>query len=384
MREIRSLITLISLKLRIIARKPSILVVCLVVPVLLSLLAGTTTAKNDYSELDAAYVDHGDNFSSQELLKLLNQGLVNWIEMPQDQAERELQQGALDGLLLIPEGYGEAKTASQLDDSYSFRFFRGENSVASGLVRENVMVTAATLASEAKQLSSLLALEEAEGITLSEMRDLLRERTALARESGANLPVNYIGEGEAPQGQIVEIADYSIEVLFISIFSLISSLLLTDTDTRRRMLSVSGGARRDYLATLLTIALSGTVLLFLMAFITQLLMPGSTRPDGYISTMMILLLLMLAYGQIIALIPPESRIMPATLILLASLVSGGALLRLPALWLSKIGQFIPHGWIMARLSGIETALSPAALIIISLSLLAVSYFFQTDRRHLTN
>ncbi|HHU07228.1 MAG TPA: ABC transporter permease [Clostridiaceae bacterium] len=385
MREIKALITLVSLKLRIIARKPSILLVCLAVPVLLSLLAGTTTTKNDYSKLDAAYVDQANNYSSQELLTLLNQGLVNWEEMTQDQAERELQQGAIDGLLIIPEGYGEAEIANQLVDSYSFRFIRGENSVASGMVRENVMVTAVTLASEANQLSTLMALDGAKNISLTEMRDLLRERTAISREKGANLSVNYIGEEEAPEGQIIEIPDYSIDVLFLSIFSLIGGLLLTDTHTRRRMLSVAGGARRDYLSTLLSLAVSGTVLLLLMVSITKLLMPGSTRPDGYLPTMLILLLLMLAYGQIIALIPAaESRIMPASLILLASLVLGGALLRLPALWLAQVGQFIPHGWIMARLSGIDTVLSPALVVVISLAVLVFSYFFQTNSRHITN
>ncbi len=382
MREIRAIITLIGLKLRIIARKPVILLVCLVVPVLLSLLAGTTIAKNDYSKLDAAYVDQANNYSSRELLSLLNQELVSWVEMPQDQAERELQLGALDGLLVIPEGYGEAESASQLEDSYTFRFFGGANSIASDLVRENVMVTAVTLACEARQLSTLMSLEGAEKISLPEMRDLLHERTAIARENGANLPVNYIGEEEAPEGQIVQIADYSIEVLFLSVFSLIGSLLLTDTDTRRRMLSVAGGARRDYLATLLSLAASGTVLLFLMVSITQLLMPGSTRPEAYIPTMLILLLLMLAYGQLIALIPTETQIMPASLILMASVVLGGALLKLPALWLIQVGQFLPHGWVMARLSGIDTVLSPAVVVVISLAVLVFSYFFQTRSRHI--
>lgn len=378
MRRINAIFDLIRLKLRLIGRKPWILIVCLLVPILLTLIAGSTVTKNDYSILEAAYVDYADNYSSRELISLLNEGLVHWEEMAQDKAERELQLGALDGVLIIPKGYGEAVEKEDLDDSYSFQFSAGENPVTAGLVRENVMVTAVTLASEAKHLKTLMDLKEASGYSLSEMREKLRQNTAIAREEGAYLPVNYIGQEAAPSGQIVEIPDFSIEVLFLSIFALVGSLLLTDAKTRRRMLSVAGGARRDFLATVLTLAFSGVILLFLMTGITQLLLPSSSRPDGYYPIMLVLLLMMLAYGQLIAIISSENRIMPASLILFVSILSGGAFLKLPAIWLAKIGQYIPHGWIMARLTGIDTFVPPLVVILASFLVLLLAYYLQTN------
>ncbi|MDI9461701.1 MAG: hypothetical protein ACOX3P_02720 [Saccharofermentanales bacterium] len=384
MKQLRVLLTLTGLKLRIIARRPSVLAVCLLLPILLTLLAGSTATKNDYSILEAAYVDQAENFAGSELISLLEQGTIHWTEMTQDKAERELQLGRLDGVVIIPAGYGENHGEDAAQDVYSFIYLAGDNNITTGLVRESLMVSAATVASEARQLESLRALPEAADLSLPELREMLRKDTRRARDDGANLTVNFIGATETPRGQIVEIPDFSIEVLFLSVFSLIGSLMLNETDTRRRLLSVAGGPGRDYLATLLALVLSCVVQLSLMVGITTLLMPGTTRPPGYPFYMLILLLMMLAYGQMIALIPTETRIMPASLAMLVSVVAGGAFLRLPALWIASLGQLIPHGWVMARLSGLDTYLPPVIVILISVATLIVAYYLQTSTKHLSS
>lgn len=94
--------------------------------------------------------------------------------------------------------------------------------------------------------------------------------------------------------------------------------------------------------------------------------------------------MMLAYGQMIALIPTETRIMPASLAMLVSVVAGGAFLRLPALWIASLGQLIPHGWVMARLSGLDTYLPPVIVILISVATLIVAYYLQTSTKHLSS
>lgn len=384
MKQLRIILTLTGLKLRIITRRPSVLAVCLLLPILLTLLAGSTTTKNDYSVLEAAYVDQAENFASGELISLLDKGTISWSEMPQDKAERELQLGRLDGVVIIPAGYGETndeKDAAQ--NTYNFIYLDGDNDITTGLVRESLMVSAATVASEARQLESLRTLPEAADLSLSELREMLRQDTRRARDDGANLTVNFIGQTEVPLGQIVEIPDFSVEVLFLSVFSLIGSLMLNETDTRRRLLSVAGGPARDYLATLLALVFSCVVQLSLMTGITTLLMPGTSRPPGYVFYMFILLLLMLAYGQIVALIPAETRIMPASLAMLVSVVAGGAFLRLPALWISSLGQLIPHGWVMARLSGLDTYVPPVVVILLSIAALIVAYYLQTSTKHLS-
>lgn len=384
MTKIRAVLTLVSLKLRIIARKPVVLAVCLVLPILLTMLAGSTTIKNNYFALDAAYVDQAENYNSQELISLLLSGNVNWTAMSRDQAERELQLGRVDGVLIIPPHYGEAVAEEDLIEAYTFTYLAGENNLVSDIIRESLLVSVVTLASEEQQLEALLSMPGATDYTLNEMRELLRLRSKQAQEDGADLNVNFIGAPDASGGKLVEIPDFSMEVLFLSIFSLLGSLMLNDAKTRQRLLSVAAGPRRDYIATLLTLAVSGLAQLFLMTGITQILMPGISRPRGYYYIMSILLLMMLAYGQLIALIPAATRIMPASLILLGSVVAGGAFLRVPSIWIARFGQLLPHGWVMARLTNVETYLPPLAVVALTILALISAYYLQTANKHLSS
>lgn len=99
--------------------------------------------------------------------------------------------------------------------------------------------------------------------------------------------------------------------------------------------------------------------------------------------MAVFLLLMLAFGQLVSLMPSEQRFVPASLLLFLSALIGGTFIKLPSVVIERVGQYTPHGWAFARLSGMSTTLPLAAVAGIGFGLLILSYILQTHSHRLT-
>lgn len=326
----RNIATLVLLKLRLLSRRPLLLAFCLIIPVLLSLLAGATTERNDLSNIQGAYVDLAENEESRKLRGLLDESEFGWISVQEDEIDRAIELGQLDGVLIIPEDFGNRNDAVYIDDVYTSEFIAGKNKLAGDLIRENYLIAVLALASDAKMQKDLSSLEGAKSLSEEDFSRRFSESADQARQEGAVLRLVIRDDQMGEALPLIQVPDVAVEVLFLSIFSLLSSLILADAATQGRMRSLPGGFRRDYLATLIALALAGVVQVGLMVGITRLLMPSITRPANYIPVMTVLLLLMLAFGQLAALIPGDRRFVPASLLLFVSLLGGGTLLRLPA------------------------------------------------------
>ncbi|HHX30216.1 MAG TPA: hypothetical protein GX720_03200 [Clostridiaceae bacterium] len=377
-----NLLRLTGIKLKMIGRHPLLLAVCLLVPILLSLLAGATVDRNNVANLKAAYVDLAENRESRMLTAMLDQSGLSWERRTEGEIARDLELGQLDGVIVIPPGFGDPSAAILIDDVYVCDFIPGKNRTASDLIRENYLVAALALASEAKLQKDLFTMEGAAGMTREEMAEGLEERAKEAVEEGAVLKI-VIREGDKGQAlPLVQVPDVAVEVLFLSVFSLLSSLMLADAATQHRIRSLKGGFTRDFLSSQLALFLAGVIQLTLMAGIGKLLMPEVTRPANYVPVMGVLLLFMLAFGQWIALLPGQSRFVPASLLLFASLLAGGTFISLPVFWMNKIGRFTPHGWALASMTGLKTALSLPLAALAAILLLLLAFVFQGRSRHL--
>lgn len=378
-----SLFTMIRIKFKILARRPILLVFCLLTPILLSLLSGATLNRNSMAHIRAAYVDQAGNSHSRKLTGLLSMSRMGWFPVEEEEIDRSLALGQLDGVILIPPNYGDRTASSQLDDVFVCDFLPGRNTAASSLVRENYLIASLVLAMEAKLQKDLLTLDGAKGMSLEEMDRLLTRASAQAREEGAVLQI-LIREGDMAEAlPLVQVPNVAIDVLFLSVFSMVASLMLADAATQRRLRSLPGGYLRDYLANLLALALAGVLQLTFMATASGLLMPQASRPEHYPLVMGILLLFMLALGQILALIPADRRFVPASLILFVSVLAGGSLIRLPSVWMDKVGQYTPHGWALARMAGMRTSLSAPLVTLVALVLLILAYPAQAKSHHLS-
>jgi hypothetical protein len=93
--------------------------------------------------------------------------------------------------------------------------------------------------------------------------------------------------------------------------------------------------------------------------------------------MAVFLLLMLTFGQLVSLMPSEQRFVPASLVLFIFALIGGTFIRLPSAFVERVGQYTPHGWAFARLSGMQTTLPLLAVAGIGFALLILSYVLQT-------
>ncbi|HZK28688.1 MAG TPA: hypothetical protein VFD19_00550 [Clostridia bacterium] len=379
----KNIITLVGLKLRLLSRRPLMLAFCLIFPVLLSLLAGATVERNDLSNIRGAYVDLADNGESRKLTGLLEESQLGWISAQEDEIDRAIELGQLDGVVIIPARFGDKTAALHIDDVYTCEFVAGKNQLAGDLIRENYLIAVLALATDAKMQKDLFSLEGAKGVSDEEMSRRFSESADQARREGAVLRLVIRDDEMGEALPLIQVPDVAVEVLFLSVFSLLSSLMLADAATQRRMRSLPGGLRRDYLATLLALTVSGFAQVGLMVGITRLLMPSTTRPANYLPVMAVLLLLMLAFGQLVALIPGDRRFVPASLLLFISVLAGGTLLRLPAFWMENVGQYVPHGWALASLMGIETTFSIPLVALAALLLLVAAYLLQSRSDYLS-
>ena len=286
--------------------------------------------------------------------------------------------------MIIPAEFGDRASSRHLDEVYACVFIPGKDSLTAELVRNNYQVTALALSTVAKLEKDLLSLPDASGITEQEMTDLLKASTREARRDGAELTIDFHHLERGDSLPVIHVPDVAVEVMFLSVFSLLSSLMLTDAAARRRMRSLPGGFPRDYLSTLFALILSGLVQLASMTGLTLLVMPGTSRPSNYLPVMAVLLLFMLAFGQLMALIPGDRRFVPASLILFVSVFIGGVLIRLPTLWMELIGQYTPHGWAMAELTGMGTTVGLAGAAGTGLLLLLLAYVMQRRSEFMSN
>ncbi len=371
-----NVLSLTFLKLKLLARRPIVLALCVVIPVLLSLLAGATVNRNDLSNLQAAYVDLADNEESERLLSMFSASDLGWKAVNEHEIQRAIELGQLDGVLVIPKNFGDPAASSHIDDIYACEFIPGKNELAGDLIRENYTIAALALAMNAKLKKDLLSMDAAASMTAGAMDQLLSERTDEAREEGAVLRLEIRDDKLGDSLPLIQVPDVAIDLLFLSVFSLLSSLMLADASTQRRMRSLPGGFRRDYLSTLLALIVSSVLQLSLMLFGTKLFMPYATRPANYVPVMAVLLLLMLAFGQWIALIPGDRRFVPASLLLFASILAGGSFIQLPAFWMEKVGQLTPHGWALALLSGMGVLLPLPLMLLLAFLLLLTAFFLQ--------
>ncbi|HHW93959.1 MAG TPA: ABC transporter permease [Clostridiaceae bacterium] len=375
--RIRWLLTLIRLKLSMIARRPLLIAFCLIMPVLMSLLAGSTLTRNDLSAVRGAYVDLANNEMSTELVELLKSSGLEWIELKEDESSRAIATGTVDGVVIIPAHYGEQNTMdTEREESYTASYLSGNNTIASDLVIESYLISALALTRESVLIEDLLSMTDGTSVSYDEMRSRLKQSADEARVEGASLKLEIHNLPADQSAPIVQIPDFAVEILFLSIFSLLGSLMMADPSTQQRLRSIHGGPLRDYVSSLIALAISGIIQSLLMAGFTQLMIPRVNRPDSYWLVMAVFLLLMLAFGQLVSLIPSEQRFVPASLLLFVSALIGGTFIKLPSAFVEHIGQYTPHGWAFACLSGMSTTLPLVAVAALGFVLLILSYVLQ--------
>ena len=201
----KNLAALTALKLKLLLRRPLIMVFCIIIPILLSLLAGATVSKNNWSHVKAAYVDLARNGASEKLIRMFGESGFDWEERELATISRAIELSQLDGVIIIPETFGDLEAAITIDDAYTCKFVPGKNELAADTVHENFVVSVIALALEAKLSRDLLKMEGASSLSAEDLSRQLEEKTAEARAEGAILKLTVHDDGMETELPLIQV-----------------------------------------------------------------------------------------------------------------------------------------------------------------------------------
>lgn len=378
----KNILTMIRLKLRLLVAHPKVLLFCLVTPILLSLLAGSTVKDNDFSRVKGAYADSANNDASAQLINVMVSEIMDWVEVDEREGRRMLMRDEIDGLVIIPERYGDLKKGeTSRENALTCDFVPGSRSFAADMVREHFMTASLVVSIKNALVEDLVSREEAtqSSTDYQTMMRRLEQATLEERDAGRDVKVEIHNYPEAQSMRLVQVPDLAIDVMFLSIFALLGRMMTTSRATTVRMAALPGGFRRDYIASIITLLIAGLMELFLLVGLTGLLMPEAKRPPDYFPVMFAMYILLLAIGQLFASFGRDDRFVPASLLLFCSMMAGGSFIRLPSFWIRYVGQYTPQGWALAQLGGFNTLFSLPLIFIMSAFFFVLAYFIQRRR-----
>ncbi|NMA18771.1 MAG: ABC transporter permease [Clostridiaceae bacterium] len=378
----KNLLTMIRLKLRLLIAHPGVLLFCLVTPVLLSLLAGSTIKTNDFSRVKGAYADCANNEASAQLIDVMVSEILDWVEVDEREGRRMMMRDEIDGLVIIPEEYGEMKEGeTSRENALTCDFIPGSRSFAADMVREHFMLASLVISIKDALVEDLISQEAAihSQTDYQTMMRRLEKSTIEERKAGRDVRVEMHDYPKEQSMRLVQVPDLAIDVMFLSIFALLGRMMTTSRATTVRMAALPGGFRRDYIASIITLFIAGLIELFLLAGITGLLMSEAKRPPDYFLVMIAMYVLLLALGQFFASFGRGDRFVPASLLLFCSMMAGGSFIRLPSFWIRYVGQYTPQGWALAQLEGFNTLFSLPLILIFSAVFFVLAFFIQRRR-----
>jgi hypothetical protein len=344
-------------------------------PLILGLLAGTANLANQDPDIQLAFVDLDQTASSANLAARLRDSGWSVTLLSEKAAARALARQTVDGIMTVDAGY-----AANLGDlkKTTVHYIEAEGSLVTTMVRE--AVAAAVLPDNCHQY--LLGLLNSQFAASGEQppADLAARFAAAAAEYAvgeARLKVDYIGTLVPVPVLTYVVSDYSMEIVFLSIYAILGVITLTQADLRRRLAAARYGLLLDYAASigaLLTIGLA-QILIYTTAMRQVMGAPVQLADIGLLA---VFLVLMLGLGQLLSLIGRSLRLYLSLFLLLLSAIAGGCFFQLSETLLRTLGQYTPHGWLISQLRGYP-ALPFYLPLLLGILLLALGYRLQLQR-----
>jgi hypothetical protein len=344
-------------------------------PLALGFLAGTANLANQDPAIRLAVVDLDQTAASARLIARLNASGWSAEVLSASAAARGLARQTFDGVVTINPGYGE--NLSSLKKT-SVQYVAAEGSLVTATVRE--AVAAAVLPDNCQQyLLAVLQNQYAKNGQQPPADLAARIESAAAGYAAgeAQLKVDYIGTIAPTPLLTYVVSDYSMEVIFLSIYAVLGVLTLSQADLRRRLAAARHGLLLDYAASLAALYIIGLLQVLLYTACMRLVMhaPVQLSDIGLIAAF---LALMLGIGQLFSLIGRNLRLYLSLFILLLSAIAGGCFFQLSEKLIRTFGQYTPHGWLISRLKGYP-ALPVFVPLLLAALLLAWGYWLQLRR-----
>ncbi|MDW7658642.1 MAG: ABC transporter permease [Bacillota bacterium] len=371
----RRFLLLLKLKLIDILNMRTLMIMVMLLPPLTGLIAGSANQANRQPDIRIAIIDADNSDASQTLSDSLSQNGWHIVLVSATEAEKLLLRQDIDGVLRIDPGYEASLTDLK---SSTLSYTPAEGSLVTTLVREAI---SAVILPEYSRINLLIRLQDQyRAANLTVPPDLAaRFEQSMARfaQTKARLDVTYIGKVDNRPTLTYVVNDYSMEVLFLSLFAVMGMIGITDHAMQRRLATTRNGLLSDYLVSLAALQLIGMVQIVLYTAAMQIAMQ-TALPASDILLLFVFVYLMLGIGQLLALIHKDLRVYLGLLLLTFSAIVGGCFFQLPENILRQLGQYVPHGWILSTLRGYPS-LSPLIPIMLSTLMLALGYATRVHR-----
>ena len=369
-----SFFKVLSLKMRELLISPALLVIVVLMPVLMGLTAGAANLKNQSPQVRLSITDLDNTPVSRDLVDALKRQGWDILEVGEEEILRLVDGKAVEGALVIERGF------SQRHDSLisgGLTYTPAEGTLSTNMVLDTVSSSVIPLKSRSVFLKQAIDLYRKARVPLPE--DFNRqydERIRSQLQEDISQDFTFVGEYVEPTVLTYVVNDYSMEVLFLGVFSLLGSLALSSPAMRRRLSATPFGLRYDYAATLLTLFACGLVQILLYMFSMRALMQTAVNAQE-LFVLSVFLLMSLALSQILALLHESLRLYIGLIILLLLCVAGGCFLQLPQQLIRAFGQYLPQGWTLAALRGYPV---PHAAWPIGISLLLLAALYPVHAR----
>lgn len=309
-----------KIKLIELLNRPIILVMMIILPIVLGSIAGVSNVRNTGKDIFLAIVDEDQTDASALVIRDLEAKEWHIDVSDENSAQRRLLLNDVDGVLTIRKGFEDH--LDRVDVSYLY-YVEAEGSMVTTMIREVIVASVLPLFSERSMVDKLTLLYEEKGMQPpADLAQRLRNRMFDLRDEQAKIEIEYIGNLIIAPTLTFVVSDYSMEVFFLSIYAILGSLTLNRAAQRRRLGASAYGLLKDYIATIMSLLIIGTMQIALYSVFMLVLMhqPILLR-DLFL--LFVFLLLILGIGQLLSLIEESLRLYLSLMLLLFSAIIGG-------------------------------------------------------------
>lgn len=361
-----------SLKLKEVLVSPMILVIMVALPVLMGLVAGAANLRNQSPQVRLSVTDLDQTPVSRDLVEALQRQGWDILEVAESEILRLIDGKAVEGALVIERGFAQ-RHASLL--SSGLRYTPAEGTLSTNMVLDTISSSVIPLKSRSVFFRQAVDLYgKAHAPLPAGFEEQYDQRIKSQIQEDISQDFVFVGEYVEPTVMTYVVNDYSMEVLFLGFFSLLGSMILSSAAIRRRLAATAFGLRYDYIATLLTLFVFGSLQILLYMGSMRALMGTPVRAHE-LFILAVFLLMSLAFSQVLALLHESLRLYVGLIVLLLLSIAGGCFIQLPQQLIQAYGQYIPHGWTLAALRGYPVP-HPLFPVGISLAVLFVLYHIQ--------
>ena len=363
-RQIERFLLLWWLKVKSLLRPAIFVSFILLAPILLGLIAGYGNRMNYSEEIRVILVDLDQSEASADLIDQLK--LRGWEVVLKDRedAARMLEMG--DAGVVITVGERFSRFVDGQEEEAGIDMVMAEQSLMQVTVRQSLMLYAESQRTLGMLERNIHEYYRRNGLPTDTIEAELETLITYYRAEEGAMPIEYVNRPVQPPRRTVVVGDFTLEVLYLAVLAVIAA-----TSQQRkaiRLLSIPYATTVDILL--------GFAVWLVFGFLQIVLYIGAMYLTSGDQAIFSMLFPVFTYFALVLSIASALRHLEREIGLYLGLFStfilaviGGVFFPLPGVFLTRVAQFTPLGWIYAK--QLQLALLPTWSIWLLTSLILV-------------